>query len=137
MAQLIDSSVFIALERRGQGLGVLSAAAPDEPVALATITVSELLIGVHRADTEARRVRRGAFVEAVLEVIPVLPFDILVARTHAEVWSQLTAAGRPVGAHDLIVAATALSHGYAVLTDDLRDFQRVPGLAVRRPAWAT
>jgi hypothetical protein len=50
-----------------------------------------------------------------------------VARTHARLWAQL-AAGTPVGAHDLLIAATALAHGYAVLTDDPRDFGRVPGL---------
>ena len=40
-----------------------------------------------------------------------------------------------IGAHDLQIAATALAWGYAVLTDNLRDFHRVPGLEVRQPIW--
>ena len=79
--------------------------------------------------------RREAFVEAVLQLAPTVPFDLRVARTHARLWSELAAAGQQVGAHDQLIAATALAHGYAVLTENLRDFQRVPGLAVRRPTW--
>ena len=135
MAVLIDSSVFIGVERRGFPPEDATALAAGEEAALASVTASELLAGVHRADSPARRPRREAFVEAILELIPVLPFDLRVARTHAQVWTQLTAAGRPIGAHDLLIAATALAHGYAVLTENLRDFQRVPGLVVRQPSW--
>ena len=135
MALLIDSSVFIALERRKQPLGTLAlVAGRDEPVALAAITASELLAGAYRADPE-RRVRRQAFVEAVLEVVPILPFDIRVARTHAQVWAQLMATGQSIGAHDLLIAATALAYGYSVMTDNSREFHRVPGLEVRKPIW--
>ncbi|MCL4466577.1 MAG: type II toxin-antitoxin system VapC family toxin [Chloroflexi bacterium] len=135
MAQLIDSSVFIALERQRQPLSVLAQAAPDEPVALASITASELLTGVHRADSPQRRLRREAFVEAILDVVPVVPFDLRVARTHAELWAHLASAGQLIGAHDVLIAATALAHGYIVLTQNLREFERVPGLVVRQPVW--
>ncbi len=133
MAQLIDSSVFIALERRRQPPSALGAATPDEPVALAAITAAELLAGVHRADSPERRLRRETFVEAILEVVPVLSFDLRVARTHAQIWAQLLATGQTIGAHDLLIAATALAHGYSVLTDNIREFHRVPGLEVRQP----
>ena len=66
---------------------------------------------------------------------PALPFDLRVARMHARIWAQLAAAGQPIGAHDVLIAATALAHGYAVLTQHLRDFQQVPGLVVRQPNW--
>jgi len=135
VADLIDTSVFIELERRGRGVDALASGAPDAVVALSSVTASELLAGVYRADTEARRERRNVFVEAILDIIPVLPFDLRVARTHAQLWARLAVAGRVIGAHDLIIAATALTHGYGVLTANLRDFQRVPGLRVRQPAW--
>ena len=135
MAQLIDATIFITLERRGQQTLDLSAIAPDERIGIAAITTSELLVGIHRADSPERRLRREAFVEAILERMLILPFDLRVARVHAQLWAQLTAAGEMVGAHDLLVAATALAHGYSVLTDNLRGFQRVPGLVVRRPTW--
>lgn len=135
MALLIDSSVFIALERRGQQPDDLAAAVPDAPLALSSITASELLAGVHRADSPARRSRREAFGEGLLARVPLLPFDMPAARVHARLWARLAAAGQPVGAHDLLIAATALAHGHAVLTHNLRDFQRVPGLIVRQPDW--
>lgn len=92
MALLIDTSVFIAIERQHRGekaLAPLAPAAGDEPVALAAITASDLLVGMHRADTEERRLRRAAFVEAVLSAVPVLPFDLHAARIHAGLLSQL------------------------------------------------
>jgi len=135
MGLLIDSSVFIALERRGQRLSALAKAVPNEPVALASITASELLVGVHRAGSPARRLRREAFVEGILEAIPVLPFDMRVARVHARLSALLGAAGQPVGAHDLLIGATALAHGYTVLTENMRDFQRLSELVVRQPNW--
>lgn len=135
MAQLIDASVFIAQERRGQPTLNLASFGPDERVGLAAITASELIVGVYRADSPQRRLRREAFVEGILSSIPVLPFDLRVARTHAQILAQLAAAGQLIGAHDLLIAATALAHGYSVLTDNLREFERVPGLVVRQPAW--
>ena len=135
MGELIDSSVIIALERRGLGVTALLAIVPDEPAALASITAAELLTGVHRADTAERRTRRKAFVEDVLEQFPVLPVDLDVARIYARIWAQLAMEGRMIGMHDLLIAATALAHGYTVVTDNVREFERVPGLVVRRPAW--
>jgi tRNA(fMet)-specific endonuclease VapC len=133
MAQLIDTSVFIDLERRGGSLEHLAGEAPDEAVTLASITASELLIGVHRADSVERRKKREAFVEGLLDLIPVVPFDLEVARTHAEITAALARSGGRIGAHDLIIAATALTHDYSVLTGNLREFGRVPGLRVVQP----
>jgi tRNA(fMet)-specific endonuclease VapC len=135
MAQLVDSSILIALERCGLPLSALAAVVSDEPLAIASITVSELLFGIYRADSRERRLRREAFIERVLDAVPVLPLDLAAARIHAEISAGLTADGRLIGAHDLIIAATALANGYAVLTDNVREFQRVAGLVVRRPNW--
>ena len=136
MAQLIDSSVFITLERRRQPLDILlSVADPDEPSAIASITATELLVGVHRADSDGRRLRREAFVESILNILPVVPFDLRAARIHAGIWSRLMGEGHLIGAHDLIIGAIALAHGYAVLTDNAREFGRIPGIEVRRPRW--
>jgi tRNA(fMet)-specific endonuclease VapC len=135
VAQLVDSSIVIGLERRGQGLRELFTAAPDEALAIASITASELLVGAFRADTSDRRQRRLAFVEAVFDRIPVVPFDLRAARVHAHVLAVLTASGRVIGPNDLLIAASALAEGCAVLTENIREFERVPGLIVRRPVW--
>ena len=102
---------------------------PDEEVGMAAITASELLHGVHRATAEYRP-RREAFVEAVLTAFPPLPFGLLTARAHARVWAELAAAGQDVGAHDRIVAATAITAGWRVGTANTRHFDRVVGLDV-------
>jgi len=66
----------------------------------------------------------------VLATIPVLDFTLEVARTHAEILAILRSRGEVIGAHDLIIAATALSAGHAVLTRDVDELRRVPGLEI-------
>ncbi len=127
---IIDSSVFITLERRGLSFETLAEAAPEEEAVIAAITASELLHGIHRAGTPERAIRREAYVETILSAVPVLPFDLRVARIHASLWVDLRT--QPIGAHDLLIAATALSHSCTVLTANVREFLRVPGLSVTR-----
>jgi len=137
---VLDTTVFIDLERAVRPLPAANAMAevsgrlegqlgPDEEVAIAAITASELLHGVHRAIRE-HRARREAFVEAVISAFPPLPFDLLAARTHARIWADLAATGQDVGAHDRIVAATAISAGWRVGTANRRHFDRIAGLDV-------
>jgi tRNA(fMet)-specific endonuclease VapC len=101
----------------------------DDEVAIAAITASELLHGVHRATAEHRG-RREAFVEAVLAAFPTIPFDLLLARVHARLWAALGAAGTDVRAHDRLVAATAISAGWRVGSANTQHFRRVQGLEV-------
>jgi len=137
---LLDTTVFIDLERALRPLPPVNAMAEvserlerqlgsDEEVGIAAITASELLHGVHRATSE-HRPRREAFVEAVIAAFPPLPFELLAARAHARIWAELAAAGQEVGAHDRIVAATAISAGWRVGTANRRHFDRVAGLDV-------
>ena len=128
MGTLLDSSILISLERTASMLRL----ADDEEVAIAAITASELLYAVHRADSQ-RRAQREAFVEHVLRVLPIYPFSLETARVHARLWADLAAAGRLIGPHDLIVAATALALGWSVATHNAGEFSRVPGLVVHRP----
>ncbi len=103
---------------------------PEEFFGLASITISELLHGVHRAETAARRLRREAFVEKVIELFPVMSFDTSAARVYARLWANLARKGTRIGAHDLLIAATAISVGYSVATSDRRDYSRIPELTV-------
>lgn len=134
MAGLIDTGVFIDWERHGRPVDDL-AAVVGEPFAMASISASELLAGVLRAAPGARREARAVFVEVVLALVPVLPFDLAVARVHARLAAELAAAGSRVGAHDLLIASTAVAHGYFLLTPNMRDFERVPSLVVRQHGW--
>ncbi|MDP9486631.1 MAG: PIN domain-containing protein, partial [Actinomycetota bacterium] len=80
------------------------------------------------------RARRSAFVEAVLDRFPLLPVDLATARAHAQLWAALTAEGRIIGPHDLWLAATCLAHGLTMVTANVREFARVPGLDIE--SWA-
>ena len=97
---------------------------------IAAITASELLHGIYRAKTEQQRLARTADVENILSNVIVIPFDLAVARVHAQLDASLRATGNKVGANDLAIAATAITHGHDVMTKDLRSFPRVPGLKV-------
>ncbi|MBI4494969.1 MAG: type II toxin-antitoxin system VapC family toxin [Chloroflexi bacterium] len=128
MGTLLDTSVLIRAERAGLQLSV-----PDgEEVGIVSITASELLHGVHRADPR-NRARRDAFVEHVLRTIPVKPFDLHAARVHAQLWADLASSGKLIGPHDLIVAATALALGWSVATYNQDEFSRVPGISISGP----
>ena len=132
MGALIDSSVLIAAERGSLELESVMEKAADSDIAIAAITASELLHGVHRASSAARRSRREAFVEGLLGRLPVLPFDVLAARAHARLWAHHAARGDAIGSHDLLIAATAMSRGLEVATRDERSFPRIEGLSVVR-----
>ena len=124
---LIDTSVLVDAERGGGALGRV----PErDGHSISVVTASELLHGVHRATDASRRTQRRAFVEHVLAALETLPATVEVARVHAELWAQLEASGKLIGAHDLWIAATALAHGLHVATANAREFGRVPGLDV-------
>jgi tRNA(fMet)-specific endonuclease VapC len=127
---LIDSSVFVDLERAGSAPSEAVERLGDEPVCLAAITASELLHGVHRAESAVRRGRRETFVEAILSWVPVLPFDLEAARAHSRVWADLRRRGELIGAHDMLIAATAIARQLRLLTSNLRHFDRIEGLQI-------
>ena len=66
--------------------------------------------------------------EKVIETIPVFSFDIGVARIYARIWASLIQRGYTVGAHDLIITATAISLDCTVITANRRDFGKIEGL---------
>jgi predicted nucleic acid-binding protein len=131
---LIDSSILITLERTGRSAADLRQRLDDD-FAISAVTLSEIMVGLHRAQSAAQRMRRQGLIDRSLETLPVLPFDADVAVVHARIWAELLASGQPIGVQDSLIAATALTHGYAVLTDNVRDFERIPGLEVRQPDW--
>jgi predicted nucleic acid-binding protein len=129
---LIDTSVLIALQRGQLDPARFDTADDDDPVAIAAISASELLHGVHRLRGAIARTRAERFVEHILGVIPVVAFDLEIARVHARLDAELSEAGTQVGDADLMIAATAVWLDYRVATRDLRSFPRIKGLDVTR-----
>jgi len=130
VASLIDSSVFVDVERGRADLGALLEEQGDRGIAMAAITAAELLHGVHRLRASRRRTRAEAVVETLLSAIPVIAFDLVCARAHARLGAELARRGITVGTHDLMIGATALARGFSVVTRDRRSFRRIPGLEV-------
>lgn len=135
MGVLIDASILIEAERGRLDLESQVSRRGEEEFFLSVITASELLHGVYRAVQPEVRIRRSAFVEAILERFPLLSVDIMTARSHAQVWAALAATGQMIGPHDLWLAATCLAYGLTMVTANAREFGRVPGLAIE--VWET
>lgn len=132
MGILIDSSILIHFERAGKDISTYVKGREDEDAFLSVISASELLHGVHRAADRRKKAKRLAFVEGVLAAFPVLPVDLAVARSHAQLWADLAQQGKMIGVHDSWLAATCLAHGLCLATGNLREFERVPGLDVEK-----
>lgn len=128
MGVIVDTSVLIAGERQAFRFDQLLQSLGHEPVAMAAITATELLRGVAKGATPAARARRRAFVEALLDLVPVLPYGLHEARLHTDLWTELERKGTVVGPYDMLIAATALAHGFSLATLNRKEFERVPGL---------
>ena len=128
MGLVVDSDVWILAERMGGKLD-LARWSSYGGAYMSAVTASELLAGVERANTAQRKAKRGAFVESLLTISPVLEFSMPIARTHARMVSALSK-NVTAGAHDALIAATAIHHGYAVLTRNISDFKIFSGLKV-------
>ncbi len=128
MGVVLDTSVLVEAERGRIDLERLIAEPQIDSIAIAAITVSELLQGSIRSRTAAHRVRRIAFADYLIRGVPVLPFGLPEARRHADLWADLAERGMLIDPHDLLIAATALASGLVVATLNGRHFSRVPGL---------
>lgn len=109
---IADTSVFIAQET-GRELGEL----PEE-IAVSVITAAELELGVLRAAEANARATRLATLSRVQATYPLLPVDPQIASCFARLASAELARGRRLRRHDTWIAATAMRHGAAVLTQD-------------------
>ena len=125
---LLDTTFLIDAERRDSALdGHID---DDDDIAIAAITVAELLVGIELATSRHQAARR-AFAEIVLASIPIVSYDQGVAVEHAALLAAVRLAGQPRGAHDLIIAATARATKRTVVSADLSAFVDLPGVAVR------
>lgn len=125
---LLDTTLLVDLERSGAALDGLIDDSDD--VAIAAITIAELTVGVLLAD-DHRRPGRQRFVGEILTSIPIVDYDSSVAAAHAELLVAVRRQGRPRGAHDLIIAATAAATHREVLSADRTGFEGLPGVTTR------
>ena len=98
----------------------------DAGLAVSIITAAELRFGAAKSGSR----RLLARVEAILDALDVLPFDVPADAEYASVRVELEASGQPIGPNDLLIAAQARSLGTTIVTANVNEFRRVRGLAV-------
>src|SRR5712691_3914197 len=110
------SNVIIRIQR----------SSPDD-LRLSSVVVAELRYG---ADRSAHPKANHSRLDALVEEIESLDFDLAAAAAYGRVRAGLEAAGRPIGPNDLLIAAHAVSRRLTLVTDNVREFRRVKGLKV-------
>jgi tRNA(fMet)-specific endonuclease VapC len=127
MPALLDTNIISDLLRHPDGqVARHIARVGEEAVCTSIIVAAELRFGA----AKKRSPQLTARVEGVLSRLKLIPFGAPADKTYAELRARLEAAGEPIGANDTLIAAHALSLGYALVTDNEREFSRVPGLTV-------
>ena len=125
---LLDTDVLSQVVRAPQGaVARRIVEAGDASVFTSVVVACELRYGAHKKGSSVLSER----VDQLLAGIEVLPLEPGVDRAYAEVRSALEAAGRTIGANDLLIAAHALEQGAVLVTGNTAEFGRVPGLEVQ------
>jgi tRNA(fMet)-specific endonuclease VapC len=134
MGVVLDSSVLIAGERRGESVRQIlmrvQAAHGEVDSALSVVTIVELTHGIYRAKSDADRERRRAFSEELRRDMVVHSVTVEIAELAGRLEGEQAARGISVAFEDLLIGATALYIGYDVVTLNVRHFQMIPGLSV-------
>ena len=134
MGLILDSSILIAGERRGESLLQIlrrvQAAHGEVESALSVVTIAELTHGIYRARSDADRERRRVFAEELRRDMVVHPVTVDIAELAGRVEGEQAARGVSIAFEDLLIGATALHLGFDVVTLNIRHFQAIPGLSV-------
>ena len=134
MGLVLDSSVAIAAERRGdnvtQLLKQIVAVAGNQEAVLSAIGLTELVHGIYRAQTPQAQARRESFIHELLDDLEIYPYTKETALLAGKVDGEQQEKSITIPFSDLLIGATALLHGYSVLTVNVRHFRLIPGLQV-------
>ncbi len=134
MGLILDTSILIESERRGEGVEDVLRRSRDLhgeiDVALSSVSAVELTHGIYRARTDADRVRRRVFVEGVFHDLITHPLTLEIAQLAGRIEGEQAAKGISIAVQDLIIGATALHLGFDVVTLNAKHFEAIPGLNV-------
>jgi tRNA(fMet)-specific endonuclease VapC len=131
VTHLLDSDICIfVMKQRPPGL-LRRLDQRASTVAMSVVAYGELAFGEAMS---SRRDEAAAHLAALIETVQVLPLPLEAARRYAQVRAELERAGRPIGSNDLWIAAHALADDLTLVTNNEREFRRVPGLRIEN--WA-
>lgn len=124
---LLDTNILSDLIRHPDGVIATQIAwVGEQAIATSIIVACELRYGAERRGSD----RLTARVEELLALVPVLPFKDDADSHYGRVRADLERQGTPIGANDMLIAAHALALGATLVTDNVREFERVAGLAL-------
>ena len=133
---VLDSSVVITAERKSlsvpQLVEAIQTAYGEIELSLSPVTVAELVHGIYRARTPKVSQRRREYIEELVKLVPLHPVTLQTGYLVGQIEGQEAAKGNVLPFNDLLIAAAAIEQGYAVLTENLRHFEKVPGVRVLR-----
>jgi predicted nucleic acid-binding protein len=131
MGVIIDSSIWVDVERGRLAPADVAAITGEEPVYVVPPVIAELEYGVHRAKTPAQRHRRASALARIRRK-PCLIVDGDTGITFGRLAADLDATGKPrtYRVQDVWIAAIAIQHNLKVLTQNERDFAGIPGLQI-------
>jgi predicted nucleic acid-binding protein len=134
---ILDSSIIIEAERKGQTVEQLLKQIKQNfgevEIAICSVTVAELAHGIYRANTPEIRQRRRAFIDELKRHVPVHPVTDETGEIVGQISGEQALKGVRIPFDDLLIGASALEQGYAVVTRNVRHFERIPGLLVKQP----
>jgi tRNA(fMet)-specific endonuclease VapC len=127
MAYLVDTNILSHVVREPRGpVAARLLRAGDHNVFTNIVVAGELRFGAEKRGSQ----RLAANVDDVLGRIKIAPLDQPWDRVYAKVRAALEKAGTPIGANDTLIAAHALATDSILVTDNIREFSRVPGLKI-------
>jgi tRNA(fMet)-specific endonuclease VapC len=133
---VLDSSTVITAERKKlpvpQLIEAIQTVYGEIEVSLSPVTVAELVHGIYRAKSPEASQRRRAYIEELVDLVPIHPATKQTAFLVGQIQGQEAAKGNVLPFNDLMIAAAAIEQGYAILTENLRHFEKIPGLVVKR-----
>lgn len=124
---LLDTNTVIDYFRGKGKIAENLLALPPSEIALPAVVAYEVWVGVLGSQNSARR--QSQF-EQFLSAVPVVALDAVAARRAAQLRHTLERRGEGIGPMDTLIAATALAHNATLVTHNVKEFKRVPGLAV-------
>lgn len=127
MPWLFDTNILIAISKRHPALLSRLERIDSSAVMLSSVVLAEIEYGIAKS---ARKQTNRLVFDAIIETFTVHRFDEAAAREFGALRAHLEAQGQLIGPYDMMIAAQALALGATLVTDNEREFRRVPGLAV-------
>jgi len=133
MKYLLDTNVWVDyLNQRFPSVTARIVESDPADLALGSIVLSELRYG---ADKSANPQRNHARIDLLASEVPRLDFDDAAAIAFGQLRTRLESQGKPIGPYDMLIAGQALARDLILVTDNVGEFARIPGLLIEN--WRT